>query len=47
MNELAIEARGLSKDFGGLRAVSSLDLDVPLSPVATRRPVRMSKAWPD
>ena len=29
MNELAIEARGLSKDFGDLRAVSSLDLDVP------------------
>ena len=27
--ELAIEARGLSKDFGTLRAVDSLDLDVP------------------
>ena len=26
---LAIEARGLSKDFGTLRAVSELDLDVP------------------
>ena len=29
MNELAIQARGLSKDFGDLRAVDSLDLDVP------------------
>jgi ABC-2 type transport system ATP-binding protein len=29
MSELAIKARGLSKDFGDLRAVSSLDLDVP------------------
>ncbi len=30
MNEqLAIRARGLSKDFGSLRAVDSLDLDVP------------------
>ena len=28
-SELAIEARGLSKMFGDLRAVSSLDLDVP------------------
>jgi ABC-2 type transport system ATP-binding protein len=27
--ELAIEARGLSKDFGSLRAVDRLDLDVP------------------
>ena len=27
--ELAIEARGLSKDFGTLRAVDSLDLDIP------------------
>ena len=27
--ELAIEARGLSKDFGTLRAVDKLDLDVP------------------
>jgi len=27
--ELAIEARGLSKDFGALRAVDNLDLDVP------------------
>ena len=27
--ELAIEARGLSKEFGTLRAVDSLDLDVP------------------
>ena len=29
MTEFAIQARGLSKDFGELRAVSSLDLDVP------------------
>lgn len=29
IKEFAIEARGLSKDFGKLRAVSSLDLDVP------------------
>ena len=29
MNDLAIQARGLSKDFGDLRAVDSLDLDVP------------------
>lgn len=29
MNNFAIEARGLTKDFGKLRAVSSLDLDVP------------------
>jgi ABC-2 type transport system ATP-binding protein len=28
-SEFAIEARGLSKQFGELRAVSSLDLDVP------------------
>ncbi|MBT8100557.1 MAG: ABC transporter ATP-binding protein [Gammaproteobacteria bacterium] len=28
-NELAIQARGLSKHFGELRAVSELDLDVP------------------
>ena len=28
-SELAIEARGLSKDFGNLRAVDGLDLDVP------------------
>jgi len=28
-NDLAIQARGLSKDFGSLRAVDSLDLDVP------------------
>jgi ABC-2 type transport system ATP-binding protein len=28
-SELAIEARGLSKHFGDVRAVSSLDLDVP------------------
>ncbi len=28
-SEFAIEARGLSKDFGSLRAVSALDLDVP------------------
>lgn len=28
-SELAIEARGLSKDFGNLRAVDRLDLDVP------------------
>jgi ABC-2 type transport system ATP-binding protein len=28
-NDLAIKARGLSKDFGHLRAVDSLDLDVP------------------
>ena len=28
-SEFAIEARGLSKDFGKLRAVSALDLDVP------------------
>jgi len=28
-SELAIEARGLSKHFGAVRAVSSLDLDVP------------------
>ena len=28
-SEYAIEARGLSKDFGKLRAVSSLDLAVP------------------
>ena len=28
-HDLAIEARGLSKDFGDLRAVDSLDLDVP------------------
>jgi len=27
--DLAIEARGLSKNFGDLRAVSSLDLDIP------------------
>jgi len=29
MADLAIEARGLSKNFGDLRAVSSLDLDIP------------------
>jgi ABC-2 type transport system ATP-binding protein len=28
-SDFAIEARGLSKDFGSLRAVSALDLDVP------------------
>ena len=28
-SELAIRARGLSKDFGSLRAVDRLDLDVP------------------
>jgi ABC-2 type transport system ATP-binding protein len=28
-SEFAIEARGLTKDFGSLRAVSSLDLNVP------------------
>ena len=28
-DELAIRARGLSKDFGSLRAVDRLDLDVP------------------
>lgn len=28
-SDFAIEARGLSKDFGKLRAVSALDLDVP------------------
>lgn len=28
-NDLAIRARGLSKDFGSLRAVDNLDLDVP------------------
>ena len=28
-SEFAIEARGLSKDFGKLRAVNSLDLKVP------------------
>jgi len=28
-NDLAIQARGLSKDFGSLRAVDRLDLDVP------------------
>jgi ABC-2 type transport system ATP-binding protein len=28
-NDLAIQARGLSKDFGQLRAVNKLDLDVP------------------
>ena len=28
-HDLAIRARGLSKDFGSLRAVDSLDLDVP------------------
>ena len=28
-NAFAIEARGLSKHFGDLRAVSALDLDVP------------------
>jgi ABC-2 type transport system ATP-binding protein len=28
-NDLAIQARGLTKDFGSLRAVDSLDLDVP------------------
>lgn len=28
-NDLAIRARGLSKDFGSLRAVDRLDLDVP------------------
>lgn len=28
-NEFAIRARGLSKDFGSLRAVDQLDLDVP------------------
>ena len=28
-NDLAIQARGLSKDFGQLRAVDKLDLDVP------------------
>jgi ABC-2 type transport system ATP-binding protein len=28
-SNLAIQARGLSKDFGDLRAVSALDLDVP------------------
>lgn len=28
-SQIAIEARGLSKNFGDLRAVSELDLDVP------------------
>ena len=31
--ELAIRARGLSKDFGSLRAVDRLDLDVPQSTI--------------
>ncbi len=32
-SEFAIEARGLSKHFGDVRAVSSLDLDVPLGQI--------------
>ena len=31
MSELAIQARGLSKDFGHVKAVQSLNLEVPRS----------------